>query len=395
MCLRKLALLPLLVVAPLRAESLRVFQLPPALLAQVKQQRDPAILNAVLKEADGDLNLGPWSVMQKPIAPPSGDKHDYMSISRYWWPNPDTPDHLPYIYRDGQVNPEIKAIADHEDLAKTDHCAHALALAYYLTGEKKYAEHASLLLHVWFLNADTKMNPNLRYAGAVMGKPGGPTSAIIDGRSLPDAVDAVGLLAGSPAWRPADTAAMTAWFTAYFDWLQNSPNGRAEANAINNHASWYDLQLVSIALFLGKDDVARNIVETAKIRRIAAQIQSDGRQPFELKRAHSLSYSFFNLDALARLAEMAGNLNIDLWHYTAPSGASLRAASDYLAPFLSGTSASIAANLEGIDPETVRLPFLLASIHLDDPKYAALTARLGNPSVETLMLAFTMQSSRK
>ncbi len=212
----------------------------------------------------------------------------------------------------------------------------------------------------------------------VPGKTDSPTSAIIDARSIPDAIDAVGLLAGSPAWKPADTAAMVTWFTAYFDWLQNSPNGRAEANTVNNHANYYDQQVVSIALFLGKDDVARGIIETAKTRRIAAQIQADGKQPFELKRAHGLSYSFFNLTALVELAEMAENLQIDLWHYTAPNGASLQAATDYLIPFVSGSPATVAANLEGIDPETVRLPFLLASIHLGDPKYAAITARLAH-----------------
>ena len=401
MRLRTLALLPLLAVTPLRAQSphdepLRVFQLSPTLLEQLKQQHDPIVLKAVRSEADRDLQLGPWSVMQKPIAPASGDKHDYMSASRYWWPNPATPNHLPYIYKDGQVNPETNAIQDHENLTKTDHSAHALALAYYLTGEGKYAEQASLLLHVWFINPDTRMNPNLRYAGAVPGKTDSPTSAIIDARSIPDAIDAIGLLAGSPAWKPADTAAMVTWFTAYFDWLQNSPNGRAEANTINNHANYYDQQVVSIALFLGKDDVARGIIETAKTRRIAAQIQSDGKQPFELKRAHGLSYSFFNLTALVELAEMAENLQIDLWHYTAPNGASLQAATDYLIPFVSGSPASVAANLEGIDPETVRLPFLLASIHLGDAKYGAITARLGAPgNTDALVLAATYSKHSK
>jgi hypothetical protein len=29
---------------------------------------------------------GPWSVMDKPLTPASGDKHDYMSVGSYWWP---------------------------------------------------------------------------------------------------------------------------------------------------------------------------------------------------------------------------------------------------------------------------------------------------------------------
>ena len=46
------------------------------------------------KNADEALNRGPYSVTFKKDVPPSGDKHDYMSFSRYWWPNPDTSDGL-------------------------------------------------------------------------------------------------------------------------------------------------------------------------------------------------------------------------------------------------------------------------------------------------------------
>ena len=36
----------------------------------------------------------------KKLVAPSGDKHDYISVGTYWWPNPDTSDGLPYIRRD-------------------------------------------------------------------------------------------------------------------------------------------------------------------------------------------------------------------------------------------------------------------------------------------------------
>jgi hypothetical protein len=40
------------------------------------------------------------------MVPPSGSKNDYMSMGPYWWPDPEKPDGLPYIRRDGEVNPE-------------------------------------------------------------------------------------------------------------------------------------------------------------------------------------------------------------------------------------------------------------------------------------------------
>ena len=44
--------------------------------------------------------------------PPSGDKHDYLSYSRYWWPDPEKNDGLPYIRRDGVVKGPLEHILD-------------------------------------------------------------------------------------------------------------------------------------------------------------------------------------------------------------------------------------------------------------------------------------------
>ena len=66
----------------------------------------------LIKAADRFLKKGPYSVMQKEKTPPSGDKHDYLSLSIYSWPNPKTKDGLPYITRDGQVNPDSKIGTD-------------------------------------------------------------------------------------------------------------------------------------------------------------------------------------------------------------------------------------------------------------------------------------------
>ena len=38
---------------------------------------------------------------------PSRDPHDYVSIATYFWPNPDTPDGLPYVSRDGRLSPDF------------------------------------------------------------------------------------------------------------------------------------------------------------------------------------------------------------------------------------------------------------------------------------------------
>ena len=130
-------------------------------LAKVKQRiadGDKPLTAAVAKlreQADKDLKVEPLTVVNKPKAPPSGDKHDYVSMAPYFWPDPAKPDGLPYVRRDGRVNPERNQY-DRPLLGQMTQAAGTLALAYYLTGDERYAARAAKLLRVWFLDADTR-----------------------------------------------------------------------------------------------------------------------------------------------------------------------------------------------------------------------------------------------
>src|SRR4051794_37378867 len=59
----------------------------------------------VIESGEKALTFEPVSVVRKDATPPSGDKHDYMSLSPYWWADPAKADGLPYIRRDGEFNP--------------------------------------------------------------------------------------------------------------------------------------------------------------------------------------------------------------------------------------------------------------------------------------------------
>ena len=204
-------------------------------LAQAHPDQPRDLVRAARSEADKAMSAGPFSVMQKNSTPPSGDKHDYMSLAPYFWPNPNTPDHLPYVRRDGERNPQIKQISDHENMSKMCSAARSLALGYYLTRNEDYAARAALLLRTWFLDPKTQMNPNLEFAQAIRGVNTGRGIGIIETHGLTEVVDAVGLLEGSRNLSASDDVGLCRWFRSFLKWLQTTKYGQDESNAKNNH----------------------------------------------------------------------------------------------------------------------------------------------------------------
>jgi len=355
-------------------------------LERLRRQADPALLHAVEADADKAMSAPLLSVTENQLTPPSGDKHDYMSLAPYWWPNPATPNHLPYVRRDGERNPEASAVKDHASFGRMVANVHALAFGYFFTRNEAYAVRAARQLQVWFLDPATRMNPNLQYAQAVRGVNEGRGTGILDAQGLADVVDALALLDGSKGWTASDDAAMHAWFERYFTWLTTSANGKDEEAAKNNHGSWYDMQAVAIALYLGNTGFARDVAEAARTRRIAAQIRPDGQQPLEEARTRSFHYSIYNLEALMRLATEAQAVHVDLWNYRAPDGGSIRAALDYLLPFGEGRMKWQHQELDGVSMAPLRWPLLVAAVHYDDARYEDAAKKIPGRDVRSLLL---------
>jgi hypothetical protein len=340
------------------------------------QSLQPALKHLRL-EADDALKQGPFSVMDKKQTPPSGDKHDYTSLGPYWWPDPKKPEGLPYIHRDGRVNPEARTNdTDRPAFGRMTDAVDSLALAWYFTNHEPYAVHAAKLLRTWFLDPATKMNPHLQFGQAIPGRTQGRDIGIIDTARLVTIIDAIGLLESSSAWTAKDQNAMRVWCAEYLKWLRTSKHGLGEEKKLNNHGTWYDAQVVSLALYTGQKDIARQIIQKVPARRINKQIKSDGSQPHELARTKSLGYSIGNLRGLFNLATMADKLGADLWHYESPDGRSIKKALDFLAKHIETGQEWPYKQITRQSPASLFSLLRRAAIAYNDDKYEAIIKKI-------------------
>ena len=340
----------------------------------------PAV-DALIESARKALKSEVVSVVQKPEVPPSGDKHDYMSVAPYWWPDTTRPGGVPYIRRDGERNPEYSSLGDHTRQGKMVSSVHTLALAFFISRDEIYAGKAIEQLRVWFLDPATRMNPNLNFAQAIKGINNGRGIGIIETYGFRDLVDAIQLLKGSRHWTDSVDHGMREWFSAYLKWLRESPNGKDESAEKNNHGSAYDIQVACIALYLGSNDVARRVISEVPKKRIAVQVMADGSQPLELARTKSWGYSLMNTEALIHLAQLGDHVGVDLWHSVDAEGRSIRKAIDFLIPYALGEKPWTWTQIVPMERQQLYPILRIAAVKYGDAKYRKAMNALVNAEV--------------
>jgi hypothetical protein len=338
-----------------------------------------------LAAAEKFLDEAPVTVTASRSPRSAGGPHDFFSEGDYWWPDPKKKDGLPYIRRDGEVNPEIRggAASDDSRQGQMVDAVSNLALAFYFTGDEQYAAHAAQLLRVWYVDPATRMNPNLNFGQAIPGITEGRGIGIIDTVCLLAIPDSITLLSASKSLTAEDLAGLKKWYADYLEWLLTSKNGKAEAAAENNHGTWYDAQVITFALFTGRPDVAKKTLETARTKRIARQIEPDGRQPLELARTKSFGYSSMNLRGMLTLAWLGQREGVDLTGYTAPGGGSIRKAVDYLLQYADPAKKWPNKQIHGYKPESLYPIALQAGVIYKDDALLQLAGKLCDASQRT------------
>lgn len=306
-------------------------------LLYVKQHlSDPSYAQAykaLRKQAEHDLVMKPLTVMSKDYIPSSGSKHDYVSLARYAWPDQTKPNSLPYMMRDGISNPELNKF-DRNKLSDMTGAIYRLSLAYYFSENEKYAKKATELIHIWFLDKTTRMNPNLRYAQHIPGEADGRCYGVIDAYSFVEMLDGVQLLEKSKSFTAKDSRKLKAWFSHFLKWLLSHPQAIEESDQKNNHAIAYDVQVAAYSLYTGNRKVFSDVLAYFPKRRIATQIASDGSQPHELRRTLAFGYSQYNLHHIIDLMLMVKHQGLDFHKYGICDEHSFFKAMDFLAPYM-------------------------------------------------------------
>jgi hypothetical protein len=336
----------------------------------------------VLKAANLYLAEGPVTVTAAASPRSAGGKHDFFSEGDYWWPDPKNPDG-PYIQRDGMTNPE-NFVEHRRAMIRLSLIVPALAAAYRITKDRKYADHAALHLRAWFLNEATRMNPNLQYAQAIKGRFTGRGTGIIDTLHFVEVARAAVQL----DLKPADLAGVKSWFASYIEWLTTHPYGITERDAKNNHGTCWCTQVAAFAQLTGNREQTEYCRNRYKTVLIPNQEGPDGSFPLELARTKPYGYSLFNLDAMAILVQTLSTREDDLWKWQMADGRGMAKAVAYMYPFIADKKSWPKPPDVMYDKEwPVRQPCLLfAGVALDRPDYVALWKKLeGDPTVEEVL----------
>ena len=306
-----------------------------AVTATAQQQRFEAASfdrQRVLRAANQYLSEAPITITASHSSRSAGGVHDFFSEGDYWWPDPQNPGG-PYIQRDGLSNPD-NFVEHRRALMRLSVQIPALAAAWKLTKDSRYAKHAARHLRAWFLDPSTRMNPNLQYAQAIHGRFTGRGIGIIDTIHLVEVARAIQSLEESSALSKTELDCIRQWFSDYLQWMTTSKNGIEEREAKNNHGTCWLMQVAAFAQLTGNGKLLDYCRDRFKNVIVPNQIAADGSFPQELRRTKPYGYSLFNLEAMAIVCEILSTPQDNLWTFQLADGRGIRKALAYMAPYI-------------------------------------------------------------
>jgi hypothetical protein len=340
----------------------------------------------ILTAANRYLRENPITITSFSSSRTPGNKHDYFSEGDYWWPDPKNPSG-PYIQRDGLSNPD-NFTADRHALIRLSLQVPALAAAWLITRDSRYASHAVKHLRAWFVDPATLMNPNLQYAQAIHGRTTGRGIGIIDTIHLVEVVRSIPFLERSGRLPAYDAQQLRKWFAGYLEWMTTSKNGHDERDARNNHGTCWVMQVAEFAAYTGNCELTHFCRARFRDVLVPNQIANDGSFPLELRRTKPYGYCIFNLDAMATVCEILSTPDDNLFSFALPDGRGFAKAMAFMFPFIADKGRwPYKHDVEYFRDWPVRQPSLLfAGVALSRPGYFKVWRRLNpDPTVEEIV----------
>jgi hypothetical protein len=286
----------------------------------------------VLSAANLYLTRAPQTITAFPARRSAGGPHDFFSEGDYWWPDPARPDG-PYLRRDGESNPDN--FVDHRRaLVRFSVEVPALAAAWKLTSDDRYAAHARRHLRAWFADAATRMTSRLEYSQAIHGIATGRGTGIIDTIHLVEVARAVEALRKGGALPDGDLQPIRGWFSEYLRWMTTHRYGIEERDAKNNHGTCWVMQVAAFASVTGDEAQKEMCRVRFKTVLLPTQMAADGSFPLEIARTKPYGYSLFNLDAMTTICQVLSTPSDNLWGYQLPDGRGMRKALEFMVPFI-------------------------------------------------------------
>jgi Alginate lyase len=336
----------------------------------------------ILTAADRYLRESAVTITATSSPRSAGGPHDYFSEGDYWWPDPANANG-PYIRRDGMTNPD-NFVGHRQALVRLSLHVPALAAAWSITRDRRYADHAVHHLRAWFIDEKTLMNPHLLYAQAIKGRVTGRGIDIIDTIHLVEVVRATTALESAGVMSTNERDGVRNWFSMYLTWMTTHEYGIAERDATNNHGTCWVMQVSEFARFTGRGDLTEFCRTRYKTVLVPNHMAADGSFPRELGRTKPYGYSLFNLDAMAMVCQILSSRGENLWTFELPDGRGMRKALAFMAPYIADKKAwPHKRDVMYFDDWPVRQPALLfGGLALDKPDYLALWQTL-NPDPTT------------
>ena len=268
----------------------------------------------------------------------------------------------------------------------------ALAAAWQITRETRYADHAARHLRAWFVDAATRMNPHLLYSQAIHGRVTGRGVGIIDTVHL---VEVARACARARRIEGADAPRIKVPFAngsrSTLTWMTTHQYGIDEREAKNNHGTCWVMQVAEFARYVGRDDLTEYCRNRYKTVLLPNQVAADGSFPEELRRTKPYGYSLFNLDAMTTVCQIVSTPADNLWTYELPDGRGIRKAVAFLFPYIENKKRwPHKPDVMYHDEWPMRHPSLLfAGVALGEQKYLDLWKRLpADSNVEEVIRNF-------